>query len=88
MFDYEKLEYVLLQQMKGILDEWTRKNEDIYIFSLDCAREMKSIGVIANTVHYLVEQTEPDAEERIEIFEKINRKSVTQEYTQHIEGFA
>lgn len=178
MFDYEKMGHDLLQQMKGMLDEWTREHKDIYIFSLDCDSGMESIGVIANTVHYLLEQTEPDAEEywyykyceeewelfhtfqdisakmmqyleenngvfsdletsmytqafdahyekmiqcctntlirlreslgakysdilftlnlreafeaeeRIEIFEKINRKSATQEYRQHIEEFA
>lgn len=63
MFDYEKFESDVLQQMETLLEKWTSENKDLYIFSLDCARGMESIGAIANTVHYLSEQTEPDSEE-------------------------
>lgn len=63
MFDYEMFENDVLQQMESVLDKWIRKNDDLYIFSLNCARGMESIGVIANTTHYLEEQAEPDSED-------------------------
>ena len=63
MFDYEKFENNVVQQMETILDKWIRENDDIYIFSLDCARGMESIGAIANTTRYLVKQSEPTSEE-------------------------
>lgn len=63
MFDYEKFENDVFQQMEAVLDKWTRENDDLYIFSLDCARGMESIGVTANTTHYLEEQAEPGSED-------------------------
>lgn len=39
------------------------ENDDLYILSLDCTRAMDSIGVIANTIHYLEEQVEVDSED-------------------------
>lgn len=56
MFDYKGFEDDIVQQMRIILDKWIRENNDLYIFSLDCSRGMDSIGVIANTSHYLEEQ--------------------------------
>ena len=38
-------------------------NNDIYIFTLDCSRSMDSIGVIANTQHYLEEQADIESED-------------------------
>lgn len=63
MFDYETFENNVVQQMETILNNWIKENNDIYIFSLDCARGMDSIGVIANTTHYLEEQADPDSED-------------------------
>lgn len=63
MFDNEKFENNVVQKMKIILDKWIRENADIYIFSLDCARGMESIGAIANTTRYLEEQAESTSEE-------------------------
>lgn len=63
MFDYEKFENNLVQRMETVLDKWLNENDDIYIFSLDCSRGMESIGAIANTKHYLEEQTEDDSED-------------------------
>lgn len=63
MFDYEKFENNVIQQMQIILDKWIRENDDIYIFSLDCARGMESIGVIANTTHHLTKQAESISED-------------------------
>ena len=63
MFDYQKFENDVLQQMKSVMDKWVRENSNLYIFSLDCAREMDSIGVIANTDRYLTEQSRPDSED-------------------------
>jgi len=63
MFDYEQFENDVFQQMKTVLEKWISEYHDIYIFSLDCARGMESIGVAANTIRYLTEQTNPDSDE-------------------------
>lgn len=63
MFDYKKFENNVVQQMEIQLNKWLRENDDIYIFSLDCARGMESIGAIANTNHFLIEQAEPNSQE-------------------------
>ncbi len=63
MFDYEKFENDVIQQMKSILQQWKKENDDLYIFALDCASGFNSIGVMANTNHYLAEQDEPDSED-------------------------
>ncbi|MBD5087548.1 MAG: DUF4303 domain-containing protein [Clostridiales bacterium] len=63
MFDYEKFENSIFQQMIDVFNSWIEENDDLYIFSLDCAREMDSIGVVANTTHYLEEQAEVDSED-------------------------
>ena len=63
MFNYDKFENDVLGQMEAVLDKWAEEKDDLYIFSLDCARGMESIGVIANTTHYLEEQAEPDSED-------------------------
>lgn len=55
MFDYEKFENNVVQQMEIQLNKWLRENDDIYIFALDCARGMESIGAIANTNYFLIE---------------------------------
>ena len=62
MFDYEKFENSIFQQMVAVFNSWIEENDDLYIFSLDCAREMDSIGAIANTTHYLEEQAEVGSE--------------------------
>lgn len=63
MFDYQKLEDHIVQQMEAIFDQWIEEHEDLYIVSLDCARSMESIGVIANTTQYLEEQDDLDSED-------------------------
>lgn len=63
MFDYKKFENEVVQKMATVFDKWIRENDDLYIFSLDCTREMDSIGVIANTIHYLDEQAEQNSED-------------------------
>lgn len=63
MFDYEKFENDIVQQMTAVFNNWIMENEDIYIFSLDCASAMDSIGVIANTIHYLEEQADADSQD-------------------------
>lgn len=63
MFGYKTFENNIVQQMEVILDKWIKENDDIYIFALDCARGMESIGVIANTIHYLAKQAEPFSSE-------------------------
>ncbi len=60
MFDYNAFEQDVIQQMTIVFQRWTAEHDDIYIFSLDCTRQMDSIGVIANTTHYLEEQTQED----------------------------
>ena len=61
MFDYEKFEKKLVTQMKNALKSWSKENDDIYIFALDLARGADSVGVIANTKHYLNEQADKDS---------------------------
>lgn len=63
MFDYERFENDLVQQMLVVINNWIEQNHDLYIFSLDCARGMESIGAIANTTHYLEEQADTDSED-------------------------
>lgn len=63
MFDYERFENDLVQQMLVVFNNWVEQNHDLYIFSLDCAGEMESIGAIANTTHYLEEQADTDSED-------------------------
>ena len=63
MFDYERFENDLVQQMLVVFHNWIEQKHDLYIFSLDCARGMESIGAIANTTHYLEEQTSTHSED-------------------------
>ena len=56
MFDYEKFEHAILGQMTAVFNKWAEEKEDLYIFSLDCTRNLESIGVIGNTISYLEEQ--------------------------------
>ena len=63
MFNYEKFENDIVQQMMAVFHRWIEDNDDLYIFSLDCARAMDSIAVIANTITNLEEQAEEDSED-------------------------
>lgn len=63
MFDYRKFEEDIVLKMTETFKKWTEENDDIYIITLDCAEEMDSIGVIANTKHYLEEQADSDSED-------------------------
>lgn len=63
MFDYEKFENDVLEQITDVFNMWMEENDDIYIISLDCTREMDSIGAVANTMQYLEEQAEGDSED-------------------------
>ena len=63
MFDYEKFENNVVRQIEDVFHKWVKENDDIYIFSLDCARGMESIGAIANTTHYLEEQADSDSDD-------------------------
>lgn len=40
MFDYEKFENDVVQQMEAVFDAWIKENDDLYIFSLDCTGGM------------------------------------------------
>ncbi len=61
MFDYERFEDDLVQQMLVVFNHWIEQAHDIY--SLDCERGMESIGAIANTTHYLEKQADTDSED-------------------------
>ncbi len=63
MFDYAGFENDLVQQMSAVFNHWIEENHDLYIFGLDCERGMRSIGVVANTIHYLEQQADTDSEE-------------------------
>ncbi len=62
MFDYKEFENSIVIQMEKTLDKLLKEYDDIYIFSLSLSNDMNGIGVIANTLHYLEEQAEPDDE--------------------------
>lgn len=61
MFDYKKFENDILIKMENLLWKWENEHDDIYILSLDCSRDMTSIGIIANTRQYLREQSDTDS---------------------------
>lgn len=63
MFDYVKFENDVVQQMTSVFNRWIEENDDLYIFSLDCTREMDSVAVIANTITNLEEQAKEDSED-------------------------
>ena len=63
MFDYVKFENNIVEQAGDMIKQWMEEHKDIYIVSLDCAREMDSIGIIANTRQYLEEQVEEEQED-------------------------
>jgi len=63
MFDYKKFETDIVAAMEAALKKWGKAHDDIYILSLDCARDMTSIGVMANTRRYLSEQADADSED-------------------------
>lgn len=63
MFDYKKLEDDLVSAMEHTLKKWAKEHDDIYILSLDCARDMTSVGIVANTTQYLSEQSDIDSED-------------------------
>lgn len=63
MFDYKKLENDIVITMENTLRKWAKEYDDIYILSLDCSRDMTSIGIIANTMTYLREQSDIDKED-------------------------
>jgi len=61
MFDYKRFENDIVAAMETVLKKWGKEHDDIYILSLDCARDMTSIGVMANTRRYLSEQADADS---------------------------
>lgn len=63
MFDYQKFEDDIVVAMENTLEKWQKEYDDIYILSLDCSRDMTSIGIIANTKHYLSEQSDIDSQD-------------------------
>ncbi len=63
MFDYKKFEDNIMPAMENTLKKWVQEHDDIYIMSLDCARDMTSIGIIANTQEYLSGQTDGESED-------------------------
>ncbi len=63
MFDYKKFENDIVIAMEHTLRKWVKDHDDIYILSLDCSRDMTSIGIIANTEQYLSEQSGTDLED-------------------------
>lgn len=63
MFDYNKFENDILIAMETTLRKWANEHDDIYILSLDCSRDMTSVGIIANTRQYLSEQSDTDSED-------------------------
>ena len=78
MFDYKKFENDLVAAMEATLHKWAEEYDDIYILSLDCARDMTSVGMMANTEQHLNEESDAEdddywfykyCEEEWELFE-------------------
>jgi len=63
VFDYKNFENDVVIAMKNTLRKWMNEYDDIYILSLDCERDMTSIGVFANTKQHLEEQSAPGSED-------------------------
>lgn len=63
MFDYVKLQDELHKEMESTFQQWQKEHDSIYMVSLDCSREMNSIGLIANTKGYLAQQVDEESEE-------------------------
>ncbi len=63
MFNYKKFENDIVTAMESSLRKWAKKYDDIYILSLDCSRDMESIGIAANTRQYLSEQADMDSDD-------------------------
>ena len=63
MFDYQKFENDVVSAMEHTLRKWKTAYDDIYILSLDCARDMTSAAVYANTKQYLKEQSDPGSDD-------------------------
>lgn len=63
MFDYKKFETDLVAAMENTLRNWAEEYDDLYILSLDCARDMTSVGFIANTQQHLEEEADADDED-------------------------
>ena len=95
MFDYNKFETDIVTAMKDTLNKWAGEYDDIYILSLDCARDMTSIGFMANTEQHLNEESDADdedywyykyCEEEWELFEADGMASEISSYmSQYIE---
>ncbi|MDE7184498.1 MAG: DUF4303 domain-containing protein [Lachnospiraceae bacterium] len=62
MFDYNKFENDLVAAMEDILKNWAKTYPDLYILSLDCARDMTSVGIMANIQQHLNEECDADDE--------------------------
>jgi len=63
VFDYKKFEDDVVAAMENTWRKWADAYDDIYILSLDCERDMTSIGMFANTKEYLEEQSAPGSED-------------------------
>lgn len=63
MFDYKKFENDIVIALENTLRKWTKEYDDIYILSLDCSRDMTSIGIVANTKQHLSEEAGTDSED-------------------------
>jgi len=63
VFDYKKFENDVVAAMEHTWRKWVKEYDDIYILSLDCERDMTSIGIFANTKQYLEEQSAPGSED-------------------------
>lgn len=63
MFDYQKFTHDIVNAMEQTLRKWAEEYDDIYILSLDCSRDMRTVGIEANTKQYLEEQSDINSED-------------------------
>ncbi len=62
-FDYKKFSNDLFQALDTSLQKLTKEHKNLYAFTLSCSRDVRSIGVIANTKTYLAKNADEQSED-------------------------
>ncbi|MDQ0227711.1 DUF4303 domain-containing protein [Metabacillus niabensis] len=62
-FNYNKFSNDLFQELVTALQKITEEHKDLYAFTLSCSRDVRSIGVIANTKTYLAKNADEQSED-------------------------
>ncbi|MFS0882347.1 DUF4303 domain-containing protein [Metabacillus niabensis] len=62
-FNYNKFSNDLFQELVTAFQKMTEEHKDLYAFTLSCSRDVRSIGVIANTKTYLAKNADKQSED-------------------------